>query len=73
MAGVRGWRIPEMVLWLCSLIGGSIGAWIAMILFHHKTKKLSFQLVMVLILLVQIGAISMIISGIIPNIFADIL
>lgn len=58
MAQIHSWRIPEMVLWVVSLLGGSIGAWVAMIVFHHKTKKLSFQLVMALILLVQGGGMA---------------
>lgn len=53
MAQTRGWRIPEAFLWLCSLLGGSVGALAAMNVFRHKTRKLSFQLVMVLILLLQ--------------------
>ena len=36
------WRIPEGTLFLLSLIGGSLGAWIGMYMFHHKTNKLKF-------------------------------
>ncbi len=50
--GVR--RIRERTLWLSMLIGGSLGALLAMHLFRHKTKKISFQAVAALILMVQI-------------------
>ena len=36
------WRIPEATLFLSALIGGGIGAWVGMYLFHHKTRKWYF-------------------------------
>lgn len=48
------WRIPEKMLFLVSLIGGSIGTWAGMYLFRHKTKHWYFVIGMPLILLVQI-------------------
>lgn len=50
-------RTPEKVLWLLSLIGGSIGALGAMHLFRHKTKKHSFQAVLLLIIVLQIALV----------------
>lgn len=47
------WRIPEKVLFMLAIIGGSIGAMIGMIAFHHKTKKWYFKIGMPLILAVQ--------------------
>ena len=47
-------RIRERTLWLSMLFGGSIGALLGMHLFRHKTKKLSFQSVAALILMIQI-------------------
>ena len=38
------WRIPERTLLLTALMGGSLGAWIAVRLLHHKTKKPAFSL-----------------------------
>ncbi len=55
MARSGGWRIPELVLWALALIGGSVGALLAVELLHHKNRKLSFQLVLWLIILFQLG------------------
>lgn len=35
-------RIPEAELLGIALAGGSIGAYIAMFVFHHKTKRIKF-------------------------------
>jgi len=44
-AAQRGdWRIPEAYLHTLEFLGGWIGAFIAQKIFHHKTKKRSFQL-----------------------------
>lgn len=50
-------RIRERTLWLLSLLGGSPAALVAMNYFRHKTKKMSFQAVIILILAVQVAAI----------------
>jgi len=47
----RQWRIPEAVLLLTALVGGSPGCIAGMFLFHHKTKHLQFRLGLPLILL----------------------
>jgi uncharacterized membrane protein YsdA (DUF1294 family) len=47
-------RVPEKILWILSLLGGSPGALLAMHFFRHKTKKISFQAMMAVILAVQI-------------------
>ena len=31
------WRIPEATLLIMAAVGGSIGAWMGIKLFHHKT------------------------------------
>ena len=51
-------RIPEAVLHLLALIGGSIGALAGQIIFHHKTRKLKFQAVFILIVILQIALIA---------------
>lgn len=47
-------RVPEKTLHLTAFLGGSLGALIAMKFFRHKTQKLSFQLVLGLLILVQL-------------------
>lgn len=46
-------RIPERTLFLIALLGGSLGTWIGMYLFRHKTRHLRFVLGIPLILLIQ--------------------
>ena len=41
-AARKEWRIPERTLLLSSLVGGFIGAWAAVRVSRHKTRKLSF-------------------------------
>lgn len=50
----RTWRIPEVVLLAIAVLYGSLGIWIGMYLFHHKTRKPLFYLSVPLILAVQI-------------------
>ena len=54
----NGQRIPELVLHLLALTGGTIGALAGQILFRHKTRKWQFQLVNILIVLIQAGLIA---------------
>lgn len=49
----RDWRIPEKVLFGAALLGGSVGAWAGMYLFHHKTRHWYFVVGVPLILAVQ--------------------
>ena len=51
----EAWRIPERRLFLVSLLGGSIGTWAGMYLFHHKTKHWYFVIGMPLILFLQLA------------------
>jgi uncharacterized membrane protein YsdA (DUF1294 family) len=37
-------RIPEKTLWQFSFLGGCFGLYIAMNMFHHKTRKLQFRI-----------------------------
>lgn len=37
------WRIPEATLLLLAALGGSIGAWAGMKVWHHKTQHLKFK------------------------------
>ncbi len=38
------WRIKENTLFVLSLIGGFIGFYAGMHVFHHKTKKMKFHI-----------------------------
>lgn len=51
------WRIPESTLLLMAAIGGSIGAWLGMKVWHHKTLHKKFKYGIPAILLLQIIAI----------------
>lgn len=42
-AAHHAWRIPEAVLFLLVILGGSFGGFIAMHLFRHKTKHWYFR------------------------------
>ena len=51
------WRISEATLLLMAVIGGSIGAWAGMRLWHHKTmhKKFKYGIPIIIILQVTIA------------------
>lgn len=51
------WRIPESRLFLCAILGGSIGAELGIHLFHHKTRHLRFTLGIPAILFLQLTLI----------------
>ena len=48
------WRIPEATLLCLAVIGGSIGAWLGMKAWHHKTQHKKFKYGIPLILIVQV-------------------
>ena len=48
------WRIPEKTLFLISAIGGSIGTFVGMYLFRHKTKHWYFVVGMPAILVAHV-------------------
>jgi len=50
------WRIPETTLLMLAIIGGSIGAWCGMKIWHHKTMHKKFKLGIPAIILLQITA-----------------
>ena len=49
------WRIPEATLLLLATLGGSIGAWMGMKVWHHKTMHKKFKYRIPAILLIQIA------------------
>lgn len=48
------WRVPEKVLFLSAILGGSIGAIVGMQAFRHKTKHWYFKYGMPAILIIQV-------------------
>ena len=51
------WRISEKTLLLVAAIGGSIGAWVGMKLWHHKTQHKKFKYGVPLIFIIQLAAL----------------
>ena len=51
-----GRRVPEAVLHILALSGGSPGALVGQMFFRHKTRKLRFKAAFVAIVLVQVFA-----------------
>ena len=47
------WRISEATLLLLAVLGGSIGAWMGMKVWHHKTMHKKFKYGIPAILLIQ--------------------
>lgn len=47
------WRVPESTLMGMAIIGGSIGAWLGMKIWHHKTLHKKFKYGVPLILVAQ--------------------
>jgi len=56
-------RLSETFLLCIALVGGSIGALIGMLLFRHKTAKLSFLWKFFGILILQILAVYLLLSN----------
>ena len=52
------WRIPEVTLLLLAVLGGSIGAWMGMKVWYHKTmhKKFKYGIPAILQILVALMA-----------------
>ena len=52
------WRIPEVTLLLLAVLGGSIGAWMGMKVWYHKTmhKKFKYGIPAILLILVALMA-----------------
>ena len=52
------WRISEATLLTMAAIGGSIGAWAGMRLWHHKTMHKKFKYGIPLIIIMQIALVT---------------
>lgn len=53
-------RIPERNLFLCAILGGSLGAYLGMHVWHHKTKHRAFQIGIPTILVVQLVLLALV-------------
>ena len=53
----RKWRIPESTLLLLAIIGGSVGAWCGVKVWHNKTLHKKFIYGIPLIVIIQISII----------------
>ena len=51
------WRISEATLLMMAVIGGSIGAWVGMRLWHHKTMHKKFKYSIPIIIILQISLV----------------
>jgi uncharacterized membrane protein YsdA (DUF1294 family) len=49
------WRIPESTLLLLAAVGGSVGAYFGMKVWHHKTLHKKFKYGVPIILLLHLG------------------
>ncbi|MDD4335452.1 MAG: DUF1294 domain-containing protein [Desulfotomaculaceae bacterium] len=54
MARAHKYRVPEIRLLMLAAAGGSLGIYMGMHIFKHKTKKLIFVLGVPIILFIQI-------------------
>ena len=50
------WRVPEATLMGLAALGGSVGAWMAMQLFRHKTQKKKFRYGVPALFVLQVAA-----------------
>ncbi len=56
-------RVPEVRLLFTTLIGGTIGSLISMVLFRHKIKKPSFMIKFFIIFIIQLIIIFLYFQG----------
>ena len=59
----RQWRIPEKTFFALSFFGGAAGALAGMFLFRHKTRHLSFRILLPLCLILNIAAVCCLFTG----------
>lgn len=50
-----GWRVPEVVLHALALLGGFPGGWAGRSIFHHKTQKAFFVVVLAVSTLIHLA------------------
>ena len=57
------WRIPESTLLILAALGGSVGAYLGMKVWHHKTLHKKFSLGVPAILLLHLALLAYIMSS----------
>lgn len=60
------WRIPEQTLLLLAAVGGSVGAWLGMRVWRHKTQHWKFRLGVPCILVAQVALVYLLTNGRLP-------
>lgn len=58
------WRIPEGTLILIAFLGGSIGIYLGLKIFHHKTRHFKFKVIVPVLLLIQATLIAWLFSNV---------
>ena len=53
------WRIREASLLMLAVLGGSIGAWLGMKVWHHKTQHKKFRYGIPVIIIIQLAIIGL--------------
>jgi len=54
---IKARRVPERVLQFFAFAGGPIGAIAAMQIFRHKTRKVGFQFVLAVLILLELAIV----------------
>lgn len=62
------WRTPEKVIFMLALVGGSLGVYLSMLFFRHKTKHKKFMIGIPLILILQLVIVCLILFK--PELFS---
>jgi uncharacterized membrane protein YsdA (DUF1294 family) len=62
IAGRGVTRVPEVVLHLLTAVGGTLGSFLGMQIFRHKTQKKSFRIVFWVIAAIQIVVIILLLT-----------
>lgn len=57
------WRIPEKTIFVLSFFGGALGALIGMYAFRHKTRHLSFRILLPAFLILNLFCIYCLMTG----------
>lgn len=56
-ARLGGLRVPELILHGMALAGGFPGGWLGRAVFHHKTRKPAFIVVLIVSTVIHLGVI----------------